>query len=215
MRGPPFKPSAKRKKCANSLNGGHCERSSMQIKLYWSYNRLPELSRFNDEERKRIWNRACVRSPFAWQPWVAGGGAIAICLAYEYLFYDRGVRLIGFEAWRTITRIIILAVPAAIYRVVNIAAIRPYIREALPGRCQSCGYDLTHNKSGVCPECGTSISEDLPARNHSDRPTGEHIQRNQGDGKGCGFAVLVYAALLLGAAAISMIAGIVYLITHR
>lgn len=25
-----------------------------------------------------------------------------------------------------------------------------------PGRCQACGYDLTGNESGVCPECGRS-----------------------------------------------------------
>lgn len=25
-----------------------------------------------------------------------------------------------------------------------------------PGHCQSCGYDLTGNESGVCPECGTA-----------------------------------------------------------
>ena len=26
-----------------------------------------------------------------------------------------------------------------------------------PGYCQDCGYDLTGNTSGVCPECGTPI----------------------------------------------------------
>ena len=26
-----------------------------------------------------------------------------------------------------------------------------------PGHCQRCGYDLTGNVSGVCPECGTAI----------------------------------------------------------
>ena len=26
-----------------------------------------------------------------------------------------------------------------------------------PGHCQNCGYDLTGNVSGVCPECGTSV----------------------------------------------------------
>jgi hypothetical protein len=26
-----------------------------------------------------------------------------------------------------------------------------------PGHCQKCGYDLTGNKSGVCPECGTEL----------------------------------------------------------
>jgi hypothetical protein len=27
-------------------------------------------------------------------------------------------------------------------------------RHAPPHCCQSCGYDLTGNTSGVCPECG-------------------------------------------------------------
>ena len=26
------------------------------------------------------------------------------------------------------------------------------------GRCLNCGYDLTANQSGVCPECGTQTS---------------------------------------------------------
>ena len=25
----------------------------------------------------------------------------------------------------------------------------------LPGHCSKCGYDLTGNESGVCPECGS------------------------------------------------------------
>ena len=27
----------------------------------------------------------------------------------------------------------------------------------IPGRCRSCGYDLTGNESGVCSECGRPI----------------------------------------------------------
>jgi tRNA(Ile2) C34 agmatinyltransferase TiaS len=27
------------------------------------------------------------------------------------------------------------------------------------GACQKCGYDLTGNASGRCPECGTTIEE--------------------------------------------------------
>ena len=26
-----------------------------------------------------------------------------------------------------------------------------------PGHCQGCGYDLTGNESGVCPECGRAV----------------------------------------------------------
>ena len=28
------------------------------------------------------------------------------------------------------------------------------------GLCGRCGYDLTGNVSGVCPECGTAVSSD-------------------------------------------------------
>jgi hypothetical protein len=29
-----------------------------------------------------------------------------------------------------------------------------------PGHCQKCGYDLTGNVSGRCPECGTPIERE-------------------------------------------------------
>jgi len=31
-------------------------------------------------------------------------------------------------------------------------------RRPKPGRCRKCGYDLTGNVSGVCPECGSLIN---------------------------------------------------------
>lgn len=32
-----------------------------------------------------------------------------------------------------------------------------YLWEDLKGLCLSCGYDLTNNTSGVCPECGERV----------------------------------------------------------
>ena len=32
-------------------------------------------------------------------------------------------------------------------------------RRVRPGICSICGYNLTANTSGVCPECGTKIAE--------------------------------------------------------
>jgi uncharacterized paraquat-inducible protein A len=29
----------------------------------------------------------------------------------------------------------------------------------IAGRCLKCGYDLTKNQSGICPECGTPVAE--------------------------------------------------------
>lgn len=34
-----------------------------------------------------------------------------------------------------------------------------------PGHCRNCGYDLTGNVSGICPECGRAID----ARSKADR----------------------------------------------
>jgi len=33
-----------------------------------------------------------------------------------------------------------------------------------PGRCQTCGYDLTGNVSGRCPECGAPVPDTRPER---------------------------------------------------
>jgi len=43
-------------------------------------------------------------------------------------------------------------------------------------RCAKCGYDLTGNVSGVCPECGTAVldsDKSLPLRNHKEFQQGE------------------------------------------
>jgi predicted amidophosphoribosyltransferase len=32
------------------------------------------------------------------------------------------------------------------------------LRRPPPGLCTDCGYNLTANTSGVCPECGSAIS---------------------------------------------------------
>ncbi len=36
-------------------------------------------------------------------------------------------------------------------------------RRVPPGHCRRCGYDLTGNKSGVCPECGAAVLEEWRA----------------------------------------------------
>jgi len=41
---------------------------------------------------------------------------------------------------------------------------RDRCRRILPGRCQKCGYNLTGNVSGVCPECGTRIQTVEPRK---------------------------------------------------
>ena len=41
---------------------------------------------------------------------------------------------------------------------------RVYLAEmAKENRCRSCGYDLTGNESGVCPECGVRVGDTVHA----------------------------------------------------
>jgi hypothetical protein len=37
-------------------------------------------------------------------------------------------------------------------------------RRSPAGHCMTCGYDLTGNTTGVCPECGTKIKVRTPAK---------------------------------------------------
>ncbi len=37
-------------------------------------------------------------------------------------------------------------------------------RRGRAGHCRKCGYNLTGNQSGICPECGSEIQHDAPNR---------------------------------------------------
>ena len=41
------------------------------------------------------------------------------------------------------------------YWVGSTGILRP--RAPRPGHCRNCGYDLTGNLSGICPECGAAV----------------------------------------------------------
>ena len=43
-------------------------------------------------------------------------------------------------------------------------------RRRKPGRCRSCGYDLTGNVSGVCPECGATAATAQAESQHRGYP---------------------------------------------
>jgi hypothetical protein len=70
-------------------------------------------------------------------------------------FYDHGGSTEWFfiiPLWSALT--ITAAYP--LYRVLR-------RRRAPSGHCQTCGYNLTGNVSGICPECGTPITPDKDA----------------------------------------------------
>lgn len=54
-----------------------------------------------------------------------------------------------------------VALASAIYPTITIVTflIRRYRNRIPEGHCQKCRYDLTGNKLGVCPECGTTLPD--------------------------------------------------------
>ena len=76
--------------------------------------------------------------------------SIPISMTLKALGFESGVGSASDFIPCALAVLITLAIPIASY-------IRNRRRYRL-GHCQSCGYDLTGNKSGICPECGTAIS---------------------------------------------------------
>jgi hypothetical protein len=66
----------------------------------------------------------------------------------------------GYESYWAVTfPMWLLMVPAVL--LVPVMSLLSMLRRAIrtrAGRCQSCGYDLTGNTSGVCPECGAQVT---------------------------------------------------------
>ncbi len=56
-----------------------------------------------------------------------------------------------------------LWIPLAIIAIPTAVLFHRDRRRILPGHCRKCGYDLTGNVSGICPECGESCEGSLKA----------------------------------------------------
>jgi len=59
---------------------------------------------------------------------------------------------------RDFVAIFVPLAPAILVLAVASALLWRRDRRIRPGHCLKCGYDLTGNVSGVCPECGTAIN---------------------------------------------------------
>lgn len=91
--------------------------------------------------------------------------------------YELGSLCIGQSSWKFMQYSYANApawVPTAVFMIYpSIAFIGGPLRSwrrSRKGLCMNCGYDLTGNESGVCPECGSVVPDDL-LENMKDKTT--------------------------------------------
>lgn len=123
----------------------------------WSYRSFPEFADTDPGVRDRVWKRCLARAnrdPRAWLVLAGFAATAPAALAARELCVQLGVGDDGSLAAVAATG---LAAAWALVRAYAGVA-RGYVRAELPGVCRGCGYDLTGNASGTCPECGTAAT---------------------------------------------------------
>jgi hypothetical protein len=143
--------------------------SPMTRFLSWLY---PELKAFGNEENRRKALAKCTTlfGKENWLSWVLGLGGSMLWAAIwrlniasplaEYLFMAGVPKPIGIVILSLSLMVVIVALLAIglwIETPPTRERLRKLMTEEQDRYCQSCGYNLTGNVSGVCPECGESI----------------------------------------------------------
>lgn len=114
--------------------------------------------------RRRLFTIASVVSLLLWVCWTVLFGVIVRGGGHYYSWWGTalppafaGALKYSFPVW---CLLLVLPIVWWIDRLLR----RQWTRlRACAGLCQSCGYNLTGNVSGTCPECGTPISDKLKA----------------------------------------------------
>lgn len=119
---------------------------------------FPELGRIEDGAlRHKALSAAIAKVTMCGRYWAAIAGIVVVSVWLQFAVRRMGVS----PGWRTaLGWVIVVATVLACWFLILAfrKTIRRSIRQALVDSglpcCLSCGYDLTGNESGRCPECG-------------------------------------------------------------
>ena len=94
-----------------------------------------------------------------WTVGIIGGLLVSVVVALVVGFFMHPV-FDGFGPWVAIVGIVLSNALGLYcgYRSFR-ASVWPHKPGPLPGHCLKCGYNLTGNVSGICPECGTPCKQ--------------------------------------------------------
>ena len=127
------------------------------MRWHWSYKSLPELAGLPDADKERVWERGSRRAARRPAVWLAAAAQAAVVLVGSQLVAP--MLKAGLPAWLTVAAVAVVGGVAALGLVQTVLhTARPYLLRELPGRCRGCGYDMTGNTSGACPECGRAVA---------------------------------------------------------
>ena len=129
---------------------------------------FPELERLPTRKaRRRAMSTAKSKLSMRWRYWVAILGIVAVSAVVQFSLPRLGIPM----AWRGMLRWLIVAVTVvscwalflSFKKTIRRTLWRILADDGIPC-CTSCGYDLTGNVSGVCPECGEACKPEAGAQ---------------------------------------------------
>lgn len=86
--------------------------------------------------------------------WISFFAMVGIATYNFWIFRD----CVSFDLVRVNTCLLVAVIAYVAVRLTREALSDEWLRSPYPfGHCRTCGYNLTGNVSGVCPECGKTV----------------------------------------------------------
>lgn len=109
--------------------------------------------------RSSIWPLVVI--PLVPALWLAATEALD---AYQGYVATSNTPIVAMPLWIEVWPLVCVALPLAFWAVISFALVaqaKVWRLSASLLPCPKCDYDLTGNVSGICPECGTLIPQDI------------------------------------------------------